>query len=140
METFSKDLIDAARGFTPADIVVKNARIFNPFICDWENEDLAIKNGLVIGIGTYKGKTEYDLSGSYIIPGLIDAHVHIESSLLAPREYARLVALHGTTTVIADPHEIANVAGAQGIDFMLAERAEACIDIRYLLPSCVLLP
>ena len=90
METFSKDLLDAARGFTPADSVFKNARVFNPFICDWERGDLAIKNGLVIGIGTYSGKTEYDLPGSYIIPGLIDAHVHIESSLLAPREYARL--------------------------------------------------
>jgi adenine deaminase len=111
--------------------------VFNPFINDWERGDLAIKNGLVLGIGTYSGKTYYDLSGSYVIPGLIDAHVHIESSLLAPREYARLVALHGTTTVIADPHEIANVAGKQGIDFMLAERSGACIDIRYLLPSCV---
>jgi adenine deaminase len=137
METFSKDLLDAARGFTPADSVFKNARVFNPFISEWERGDLAIKNGLVIGTGTYSGKTEYDLPGSYIIPGLIDAHVHIESSLLAPREYARLAALHGTTTVIADPHEIANVAGAQGIDFMLAERQDACIDIRYLLPSCV---
>jgi adenine deaminase len=137
METFSKDMLDAARGFTPADAVVKNGLVFNPFINDWERGDLAIKNGLVIGIGTYTGKTEYDLSGSYVIPGLIDAHVHIESSLLAPREYARLVALHGTTTVIADPHEIANVAGQQGIDFMLAERPGACIDIRYLLPSCV---
>ncbi len=137
METFSKDLLDAAQGFTPADAVIKNALIFNPFICDWEHDDLAIKNGLVIGIGTYRGKTEYDLAGSYIIPGLIDAHVHIESSLLVPREYARLVAPHGTTTVIADPHEIANVAGAQGIDFMLAGRSGACIDILYLLPSCV---
>ena len=73
----------------------------------------------------------------YIIPGLIDAHVHIESSLLTPREYARLVALHGTTTVIADPHEIANVAGTAGIEFMLAERDDAATDIRYLLPSCV---
>jgi adenine deaminase len=137
METFSKDLLDAARGFTPADAVFKNALVFNPFICDWEQGDLAIKNGLVLGIGTYTGKTEYDISGSYIIPGLIDAHVHIESSLLVPREYACLVALHGTTTVIADPHEIANVAGAQGIDFMLAERSGAGIDIQYLLPSCV---
>jgi adenine deaminase len=137
METFSKDILDAARGFTPADAVVKNGLVFNPFINDWEQDDLAIKNGLIIGIGPYTGKTEYDLSGSYIIPGLIDAHVHIESSLLAPREYARLVSLHGTTTVIADPHEIANVAGKQGINFMLAERRGACIDIRYLLPSCV---
>jgi adenine deaminase len=137
MDTFSKDLLDAARGFTPADAVFKKARIFNPFTLDWENGDLALKNGLVLGIGKYNGKTEYDCSGSYIIPGLIDAHVHIESSLLIPREYARLVALHGTTTVIADPHEIANVAGPQGIDFMLAERAGAGIDIQYLLPSCV---
>jgi adenine deaminase len=137
MEIFSKEILDAARGNTPADAVVKNGLVFNPFINDWERGDLAIKNGLVLGIGTYTGKTDYDLSGSYIIPGLIDAHVHIESSLLAPREYARLVALHGTTTVIADPHEIANVAGKPGIDFMLAERSGACIDIRYLLPSCV---
>jgi adenine deaminase len=137
MEIFSKDFLDAARGFTPADAVFKNALVFNPFTGDWERGNLAIKNGLVLGIGTYTGKTEYDLSCSYIIPGLIDAHVHIESSLLMPGEYARLVALHGTTTVIADPHEIANVAGAQGIDFMLAERSGACIDIRYLLPSCV---
>jgi len=137
METFSKDILDAARGITPADAVLKNGLVFNPFINDWERGDLAIKNGLVLGIGTYSGKTDYDLSGSYIIPGLIDAHAHIESSLLAPREYARLVALHGTTTVIADPHEIANVAGKQGIDFMLAERSGACIDISYLLPSCV---
>jgi adenine deaminase len=137
MDIFSKDLLDAARGFTPADAVFKNARIFNPFILDWEDGDLALKNGLILGIGTYNGKTEYNCSGSYIIPGLIDAHVHIESSLLIPREYARLVALHGTTTVIADPHEIANVAGLQGIDFMLAERSASSIDIRYLLPSCV---
>jgi adenine deaminase len=137
METFSKDLLEAARGFTPADAVFKNALVFNPFISDWERGDLAIKNGLVLGTGTYTGKTEYDLSGSYIIPGLIDAHVHIESSLLVPREYARLVALHGTTTVIADPHEIANVSGLQGIEFMLAERSAALIDIQYLLPSCV---
>ena len=130
-------MLDAARGLKPADAVLKNASIFNPFTCGWERGNLAVKNGLVLGIGAYTGKTDYDVSGSYIIPGLIDAHVHIESSLLIPREYARLVALHGTTTVIADPHEIANVAGAQGIEFMLAERASACIDICYLLPSCV---
>ena len=130
-------MLDAARGLTPADAVFKNAVIFNPFTCGWEQGNLAVKNGLVLGIGTYTGKTEYDFSGSYIIPGLIDAHVHIESSLLVPREYARLVALHGTTTVMADPHEIANVSGIRGIDFMLAERQGAVIDILYLLPSCV---
>jgi adenine deaminase len=79
----------------------------------------------------------YDFTGLYIVPGLIDAHVHIESSLVTPREYARLVVLHGTTTVVADPHEIANVAGTAGLLFMLAEREGAATDIRYLLPSCV---
>jgi len=129
--------MEAARGQTPADTVFRNALIFNPFICGWELGSLAVKDGLVLGIGNYTGRTEYDLRGSYIIPGLIDAHVHIESSLLAPREYARMVVRHGTTTVIADPHEIANVAGTRGIDFMLSQRDGAVIDILYLLPSCV---
>ena len=137
MDTFRKDLLDAARGIVPADTVCKNAQIFNPFTCTWETGTLAIKDGIVLGIGDYTGKTVHDFTGMYIVPGLIDAHVHIESSLLTPREYARLVALHGTTTVIADPHEIANVAGTEGIEFMLAERQAAAMDIRYLLPSCV---
>ena len=137
METFRKDLLDAARGLVPADIVCMNASIFNPFIRTWETGTLAIKDGIVLGIGDYTGKIVHDFKGLYIIPGLIDAHVHIESSLLTPHEYARLVALHGTTTVIADPHEIANVAGTAGLEFMLAEREGAAVDIRYLLPSCV---
>ncbi|HET6580983.1 MAG TPA: amidohydrolase family protein, partial [Methanoregula sp.] len=132
-----QELLEAARGLTPADAIFRNARIFNPFIGGWEQGTLAVKDGLVLGIGNYSGKKEYDLGGSCIIPGLIDAHVHIESSLLTPREYARLVVRHGTTTVIADPHEIANVAGARGIDFMLDQREGADIDILYLLPSCV---
>ena len=90
---------------------------------------------MVSGIIPEKPYTTF--TGLYIVPGLIDAHVHIESSLLTPREYARLVALHGTTTVIADPHEIANVAGTAGLEFMLAEREGAATDIRYMLPSCV---
>ena len=132
-----QELLKAARGLIPADTVFRNARIFNPFICDWEEGSLAVKDGLVLGIGNYSGKTEYDLSGSYIIPGLIDAHVHIESSLLTPREYSRLVVRHGTTTVVADPHEIANVAGTKGMDFMLDQREGTIIDIQYLLPTCV---
>jgi adenine deaminase len=137
MEIPQKDLLDAARGLIPADIICKNARIFNPFTGSWETGTLAIKDGTVLGIGNYAGKTVYDCAGQYLVPGLIDAHVHIESSLLTPREYARLVALHGTTTVVADPHEIANVAGTGGLEFMLAEREGAAADIRYLLPSCV---
>jgi adenine deaminase len=130
-------MTDAARGVTPADAIYKNAEIFNPFTCSFEEGTLAVKDGLVLGIGDYRGKKEFDLKGSYLVPGLIDAHVHIESSLLTPREYARLAAVHGTATVIADPHEIANVAGSAGIEFMLSERAGAAIDILYTLPSCV---
>jgi adenine deaminase len=137
MDTFRKDLIDAARGLSPADAAFRNARIFNPFTLSWDDGTLAIKDGIVLGTGEYPAGKEYDLKGLYIVPGLIDAHVHIESSLLFPREYARLVVRHGTTTVIADPHEIANVAGIKGLDFMLAEREGAAADILYLLPSCV---
>ena len=136
-DVLSRELLEAARGQTPADSVFRNALIFNPFICSWETGSLAFKDGLVLGIGNYSGRTEYDLRGSYIVPGLIDAHVHIESSLLEPREYARVVVGHGSTTVVADPHEIANVAGTRGIDFMLSRRDGALIDILYLLPSCV---
>ncbi|RPI37707.1 MAG: adenine deaminase, partial [Methanoregulaceae archaeon] len=137
METFRKGLLDATRSLVPADVICKNASIFNPFTCAWEKGTLAIRDGIVLGIGEYTGRTVHDFNGLYIIPGLIDAHVHIESSLITPREYARLVALHGTTTVVADPHEIANVAGSAGLEFMLAEREGAAADIRYLLPSCV---
>ena len=137
MTTFSLDLINAARGNAPADAVFKNVNIFNPFNCTWDKGTLAVKDGIVLGIGNYTGKREYDLDGRYIVPGLIDAHVHIESSLLTPREYARLVAQHGTATVIADPHEIANVAGVAGIEFMLSQRAGLPVDIRYMIPSCV---
>jgi len=137
MQSRIQTILDAARGRISADAVFRNSRIFNPFTCTWEEGSLGVKDGLVLGIGDYAGKKEYDLAGLYIVPGLIDAHAHIESSLLAPREYARLAATHGTTTVVADPHEIANVAGAEGLKFMLAESAGADIDILYMLPSCV---
>jgi adenine deaminase len=118
--------------------VYRNAEIFNSFTCEWEHADLAVKEGIILGMGPgYRGIAEKDLHGTRLVPGFIDAHVHIESSLLTPREYARVVALHGTTTVIADPHEIANVSGARGIRFMLKERAGAPVDIRYMLPTCV---
>ncbi|MDD1694644.1 MAG: adenine deaminase [Methanoregula sp.] len=137
MNSFSKTMIDAALGVRHADLVLEDASLFNAFTASWDKGSLAIKNGTILGIGDYEGKKTRDCSGQYIVPGLIDAHVHIESSLLTPREYARLVAIHGTTTVIADPHEIANVAGIEGIEYMLAARQDAAIDIRYLLPSCV---
>jgi len=130
-------MMDAARGIIPADRIFTNASIFNPFTCTWDEGTLAVRNGIVLGIGDYKGNEVCDCSGKYIVPGLIDAHVHIESSLLTPQEYARLVVRHGTTTVIADPHEIANIAGARGIGYMLEARKNAAIDIQYMLPSCV---
>ena len=137
MTNFSLDFINAARGNATADAVFKNGNIFNPFTCTWDKGTLAVKDGIVLGIGNYTGKKEYDLDGKYIVAGLIDAHVHIESSLLTPSEYARLVAQHGTATVIADPHEIANVAGSAGIEFMLSQRAGLPVDIQYMVPSCV---
>jgi adenine deaminase len=130
-------LIDAARGLVNADAVFKNAELFNPFSCEWEQGSFAVTEGRVVGIGEYRGLAEHEMAGARIVPGLIDAHVHIESSLLTPGEYARLVSLRGTTTVIADPHEIANVAGMEGIEFMLRESHDLPIDIFYMLPSCV---
>ncbi|NMB77908.1 MAG: adenine deaminase, partial [Methanomicrobiales archaeon] len=121
MEPDKKTLIAAARGQVPADLVIANATIFNPFTCAWDKGDLAIKDGIVLGMGSYEAAIRVDATGKYVIPGLIDSHVHIESSLLIPTEYARLVARHGTSTVIADPHEIANVAGAGGLEFMLGQ-------------------
>lgn len=130
-------LIDAARRLVRADTVFFNAEIFNTFTCEWEEGNLAVTDGVVVGIGDYRGTAEHDMRGCRIVPGLIDAHVHIESSLLIPKEYARLVSLHGTTTVIADPHEIANVAGTRGIEYMLREAEDLPVDIFYMLPSCV---
>jgi adenine deaminase len=137
MDTFTKAMVDVARGLEPADVSFGNASVFNPFTCSWDTGTLAIKNGIVLGIGDYTAKKKHDCSGRFIVPGLIDAHVHIESSLLTPGEYSRLVSLHGTSTVIADPHEIANVAGESGLEYMLAARKNAAVDIRYMLPSCV---
>jgi adenine deaminase len=133
----NREGIATARGVEPADSVYTNCEIFNPFACEWEHASLAVKDGLVVGIGDYTGRKDIDCGGARIVPGLIDAHVHIESSLLTPAEYARLVLRHGTTTVVADPHEIANVCGAAGIDYMLTESSATPLDILLMLPSCV---
>lgn len=130
-------LLAAARGLAPADIVFANALLFDPFLCEWREADFAVSCGRVAGVGKLRGRKTLDLGGRRVIPGLIDAHVHIESSLLTPPEYARLVSSHGTTTVVADPHEIANVCGTEGIEFMLRERSGLPVDILLMLPSCV---
>jgi adenine deaminase len=130
-------LIRAAQGQVPADVLFCNAERFNPFTGEWEPGDFAVSGGVVIGPGKFRARAEVDLKGRRIVPGLIDAHVHIESSLLCPPEFARLVTAHGTTTVIADPHEIANVCGAAGISFMLSFRENIPLDLFIMLPSCV---
>lgn len=106
--------------------------------CEWIQEDFAVRNGRIIGTGPgYRGREEIDLRSSPVVPGFIDAHVHVESSLLTPYEYGRLVMKHGTTTVIADPHEIANVCGRAGIEYMLKAHEQIPLDLLIMLPSCV---
>jgi adenine deaminase len=127
----------AALGKEPADRLFTNCIAFNPFTCGWEESPIAVKDGIIVGLGEYRAREVTDLGGRRVVPGLIDAHVHIESSLLLPREFARLAAAHGTTTVIADPHEIANTCGAAGISWMLRAREGLPVDILFMLPSCV---
>lgn len=127
----------SALGKEPADFIFSNCIVFNSFSCTWEKTSFAVKNGIILGPGDYHARKNVNLRGSRVIPGLIDSHVHIESSLLSPSEYARLVLKHGTTTVIADPHEIANVSGIKGIQFMLNEAKKSELDYFFLLPSCV---
>ena len=106
-----KKRIDVAAGREPAELVLKNARIINVFTSEIIEGDIAVQNGLIAGIGSYQGLEEIDLEGAYVSPGLIDGHVHLESAMVTPAEFARAVVPRGTTTVVADPHEIANGAG-----------------------------
>jgi len=121
----------------PADLVIKNGRIVNVFTGELMNGDIAIAEGKFVGIGSYEGKTVVDAKGKYIVPGFIDGHVHIESAMVTPPEFARIVLPHGVTTVVADPHEIANVAGQKGIQFMIDSSVSLLFDVYFMLPSCV---
>lgn len=130
-------MIMSALGQFKADLVLKNANVLNVFTKEFMPRDVAINGDTIIGIGEYQGALEYDFSGRYIVPGFIDAHVHIESSMLIPQAFAREVVCRGTTTLIADPHEIANVCGEPGIQFMLDAAEEAPVNLYYMMPSCV---
>ena len=132
-----KKLIAAARGTEKADLVLKNGRIFNVFTGQSEEGDLAVQSGMIAGIGKYKGREEIDVSGRIICPGLMDGHIHIESSMISPAEFAKAVLPHGTVAVITDPHEIANVAGREGIRFMMESSERLPVDFFFMLPSCV---
>lgn len=130
-------MVRVAMGKEKADLVLKNATYVNVFSDELCHGDIAVAEGLVVGMGEYSGIVEIDVSGQIVAPGFIDAHIHLESSLVSPASFARAVVPHGTTTVITDPHEIANVCGVGGIDYMIAATAGLPIDVHFMLPSCV---
>lgn len=131
------DLIAVAQGKTLADVVLKNAQCFNVFTGQFETGDVAIIGGYIAGVGKYDGQQEFDLTGKFITPGFIDGHMHIESSMVSPAEFAKVVVPAGTTTLLADPHEIANVAGEKGIQYVLDATTGLPLNIFVMLPSCV---
>ena len=132
-----KKRIAAANKDIPADLVIKNAKIIDVFNLSILEGEVAISDGMFVGIGEYDGKHVMDAKGKYISPSFIDAHVHIESSMVPPSEFAKVVLPHGVTTVITDPHEIGNVAGEEGIQFMLDDSEKIPLDVFTMLPSCV---
>jgi adenine deaminase len=129
--------IDVASKRKPADIVIKNGRIIDVFNLEIFHADIAITDGVFTGIGDFEGKTVIDANNRYVCPGFIDSHVHIESSMVTPSEFAKVVLPHGVTSVITDPHEIANVAGSEGIRFMMEDSENVPLDIFFMLPSSV---
>ena len=130
-------VIAVAAGREPADLVLKNATYVNVFSNELCHGDIAVAEGLIVGMGEYNGTEEVDVSGKIVLPGFVDAHIHLESSLVSPTEFAKAVLPHGTTTVITDPHEIANVMGTDGIEYMLQATEDLPVDVRFMLPSCV---
>ena len=130
-------MVRVAMGQEKADLVLKNATYVNVFSNELCRGDIAVVGGLVVGMGDYSGIEEVDVAGKVVTPGFIDAHIHLESSLVSPASFARAVIPHGTTTVITDPHEIANVCGVGGIDYMIAATDGLPLDVHFMLPSCV---
>ena len=130
-------IIAAAAGREPADLVLKNATFVNVFSNELSTMDIAVAEGLIVGMGSYQGRSEVDCTGKIVLPGFLDAHIHLESSLVSPTEFVKAVLPHGTTTVVTDPHEIANVMGTDGIEYMLQATEDLPVDVRFMLPSCV---
>ena len=131
-------VVEVAAGRQKADLVLKNATYVNVFCNQLSRGDIAVASGLIAGMGEhYEGEIEVDMSGKLVLPGFVDAHIHLESSLVSPKEFAKAVLPHGTTTVITDPHEIANVMGTDGIEYMLQATEDLPLDVRFMLPSCV---
>ncbi|NLC16826.1 MAG: adenine deaminase, partial [Clostridiales bacterium] len=132
-----KRLIDAASKRIKPDKVLKGGNIVNVFSGKIQKADVAILDGRIAGIGDYDGIENIDVSGKYIIPGLIDTHLHIESTMLTPAQFCKAIIPYGTTTIIADPHEIANVLGMDGVKYMIEQTKGLPINALFMLPSCV---
>ena len=130
-------IIEVAAAREKADLVIKNATYLNVFSNEFLQGDIAVANGLIAGIGEYEGEKEIDVNGKIVLPGFIDAHIHLESAMVTPSEFAKAVISHGTTTVITDPHEIANVMGTDGIEYMIQSSQNLPVDVYFMLPSCV---
>ena len=126
-----------ARGIEKAELVFKNGRVFSSGTGEFIDGNVAVADGIVIGVGTYEGETEIDLEGKVICPGFIDSHLHLESTLVTPGELVRQAAQCGTTTFIVDPHESANVSGTDGIDYILDQTEDAPANVYVMMPSCV---
>ncbi|WP_439116629.1 adenine deaminase [Metabacillus litoralis] len=132
-----ENYIAAAGKHTTTDIVIKNGKIVDVFNGEIIEQDVAVHQGMIVGIGDYEGNVIIDAKGQYICPGFIDAHVHIESSLVSPTQFAQVVLPHGVTTIVTDPHEIANVSGAKGIQYMIDNSEGIPLDVFFMLPSSV---
>lgn len=132
-----KKMIDVAMNREPADLVIKNCQVVDVYGGTISEGDIAISDGMIAGVGDYSGPNMIDADGAYAAPGFIDSHIHIESSYVTPEEIGRLLVPHGTAAIIADPHEIVNVCGIKGLNYMLDTSAETALDIKYMLPSCV---
>jgi len=130
-------MIDVAMSRKSADLVIKNCNVIDVYSGTISIGDIAISDGMIAGVGTYDGPHTIDAGGAYAAPGFIDSHIHIESSYVTPEEIGRLLVPCGATTIIADPHEIVNVCGIKGMNYMLDASEETALDIKYMLPSCV---
>ena len=130
-------VIEAAAGRKKAKLVFKNAQVVNVFTKQVEQADVAVEAGVIAGVGQYSGEEEVDCTGLYLCPGFVDAHIHVESTMAVPYEFARAVAMSGTTTVVADPHEIVNVCGAPAVEWLLKASEALPVDIYWMMPSSV---
>lgn len=132
-----KKRLQVARGEAQADMVLKGGKVLNVYTREWQECDIAIVEGHIAGMGQYSAANEVDMAGKWLVPGFIDAHVHMESAMVTPRRFAEGVLPKGTTSIVADPHEIANVMGVEGIRLMIEESRKTQLDVFMMLPSCV---